>query len=236
MQSKVSARSRLVARETAKAQDNVKDEAKDRARHAIKAQAEVVVSAAASEVARVMDELVDRGDIVLAELPEGEEPEADDPAMEDALASDFDWFDEDQEVFEPDMPLPRHEFVIRVCREKQDDGREVLSCLPPYSDWSGAEGKTDVGRECVKVLNLRLRTYRVIGEFLVREHARELKQGPKALSLGLEQKSFAAKWLESEGVDTSQLSRFLNGSELVWDDDVIRGGAHLPLRKLFGEQ
>lgn len=209
-----------------------RDQIKNQVRGAIKAQVEAVASASAAEVARIMDELVASGDIVLPELPEDEGAESPDEALEDAIASDFDWSDEDAECFEPETPLPRHGFVIRVCR----DERGAIHCLPPYSDWAGAEGKTALGRDFLTTHNRRLRTYRVLGEFLVQEHSRELKKGPEALALELEQQAFADRWLQSEGVDKSQLSRFLKECDLVWDADLRPAGGRLPIRKLFGER
>lgn len=224
MQSKSSVRMKHGARVAAKAADQV--------RKSIKAQVEAMASASVADVARIMGALVDRGDIALEEPLEDEDLEAVDEALEDALLSDFDWSDEDAERFEPDTPAPRRVFVIRVC----EDERGKVRCLPPYSDWAGAEGRTAIGREFLKVHNHRLRTYRVLGEFLAREHAAELKKGPSALSLELEQKTFAKRWLEDEGVEASQLSRFLDGCDLVWDADMPSGGGSLPIRKLFHGQ
>lgn len=225
MQSKSAIRTKHGARVVARAGDL--------ARKSIKAQVEAMASASVADVARIMGALVASGDIAFEDdLPEEDAPESIDEAMEDAFRSEFDWSDEDGEIFEPETPLSRHVFVIRVCRDEAG----AIRCLPPYSDWAGAEGKTAIGREYLKVHNHRLRTYRVLGEFLVREHAAALKKGPSALALGLEQKAFAQKWLASEGVEASQLSRFLEGCDLVWDADLPSGGESLPVRNLFRGQ
>lgn len=225
---KIGAKAAAKSKIMAQAEDRAKTEAK--IRQAIKAMVEVVASASVAEVARIMDELVANGDIAMPELPEDEGPESPDEALADAIASDYDWSDEDAEIFEPEVPLPRHVFVIRVCQDEQG----AIQCLPPYSDWAGVEGKTAIGKGFLKTHNNRLRTYRVLGEFLVQEHAKALRKGPSALALGLEQKAFAQQWLNSIGVDATQLSRFLKECDLVWDKDL--GGKSMPIRSLFCAQ
>lgn len=212
------------------ASDHVRAEANQA--QALKAAAAVVLEADMAETAGLMATLLAQGQIAFPDLPEEAEPDESDEALADALASEFDWDDEDEVPAEDAPPRPRHVYVLRVsCATKG-----VVRCDPPYSDWLGAQGKTPLGKTCLQNHANRIRTYRILAAYLQAEHAQALVKGPSVLRLGLKQADFANAHLQAIGVDASQLSRFLRNCDLVWDTDLIPGGASLPVRELFQER
>lgn len=208
-----------------------KAEVSAQATAALKACALVVTEVDVSATAEIMTELLVRGEISFPGLPGEDDPGEPDEGLADALASDFDWTDEDEEPPADEVPRPRHVYVLRVCRNASGD----VCCLPPYSDWSGAQGRTLLGRRVLQNHNNRLLAYRTICEALTKDYAQQLLKGPEALGLGLVQKAFADRYLSAEGVGKDQLSRFLHNCDLVWDEDVLPGGVSMPVRNLFQE-
>lgn len=157
-------------------------------------------------------------------------PEVEDAdELEDVLAGEVDLDDEDEEPYELEKPCGRKVFAIRVCQDIYGN----IDCVPPYSDWGSIRPKDRLGRAILDAYNRRMQVYKKIGIYLTSARLEELRQGPNSLDLKLEQKAFLAQWLSSLDVDTADLSRFLNHCDLVWDDDLIPGGASMPIRALF---
>ena len=177
-------------------------------------------------VQRLMENLVQRGEIILDEASEDNEEDVFEDAPEND--SDLDLSDDDApsiDMADGDEPFSDgSSFDIRVV----SDGRGRFVCVPPENEWSSARPAKRKSRaeSMVDALEERHRTFATIAERLTRDEGDLLAKGAEGF-LDTHVRITQAAFARANGLDPKKLSRHIENAQLRWSD------ASFLLRELF---